>query len=53
MWQAVSGFCGMYAFFGFFVLYLAGLSGNAVLIALAIIAWIGNMALLGYANKKW
>lgn len=52
MWMSVTWFCGAYVFVGILVTGLATTTGNWSLIALALVAYVLNLALLRYAVKK-
>jgi hypothetical protein len=52
MWMLVAVFCAIYAFVGIAVCVLAITTGNWMLIVLALLAYVLNLALLSYAKKK-
>ena len=52
MWMAVAFFCAGYVFGGIAVIGVATLTGNGMLISLALVAYVFNLALLHYAKKK-
>lgn len=52
MWMVVAFFCAAYVFVGMVVISVVTTTGNWVLIGLALIAYVLNVALLCYAKKK-
>ena len=52
MWWLVTALCAMYVFAGIAVVVYAAASGNAVLIVLTVVAYVLNLVVLQYANKK-
>ncbi len=53
MWWALVAFlCAAYVFVGIWVIGLSTITGNWMLIVLALVAYVLNLALLGHANKK-
>ncbi len=52
MWMGAAFFCGAYVFVGIAVVGLATTTGNWILVGLALVAYMLNLALLSYAKKK-
>lgn len=51
-WALVTGLCGAYVFVGIWMIGLSTLTGNWMLIGLALVGYALSLALLSYARKK-
>ena len=52
MWVLIACICAAYVFVGFVVIAVATTTGNSILIVLALVTYVLNLALLSYAKKK-
>lgn len=52
MWMLVAFLCAGYVFVGIAVIGFTATTGNWMLIALSLVVYVLNLALLSYAKKK-